>query len=343
MKKLISILLSVLILTAVFINPVFAEDSTESSEFTPFFAFEKPSNVTIEIDGVMEAAYITAPVININKTKSTQSTTTGKAWILWDKEYFYVYIEVADSNQISEVAATDFYKTDSVEFTFNLDYPLVGSSDNLNAGQYTASPCDNANNQWQGLGAHFELNKANAVYVHKVDTERNTYIIEMKIPFGEDFMPVKGCSIGFCMHINDARKQAQSRFANIFTGDPTTQGNAHKNTEFQDVLVLTDSSLLINPLPPVDLPDDGGSDTDTDTETESATEVPTEAPTDAPIETSLNEQTKAPDTQNDTTKTTNETPAADSGCGGSIRPTVIIGILMLIAAVVTIGLKRRKC
>lgn len=349
MKKFAFVLLFVWLFSAVLSISGFAEDPSPSGEetdapadeITPFFALEKGTDTEIVIDGVKESAYDASPVVEINRTKSTRSQTTGKAWLLWNADYLYVYTEIKDSNQISAEAAELFYNTDSVELMLNLQYPFQGTTDSLNAGQYTASPCENAENKWQGVGKHYDANKDNAVYAHRVDPETNTYSIEMKIPFGEEFTPEKGRLIGFCMHINDEQckdvdgvlTQTKKRFANIFTGDPETQTNAYQLTQFMDLLALTDSSLHYDviELPPVSVDEEESSAESEEATERSTTPANTEAPT-TPVSTPP-EATDA--------ETAGQSAGNGRGCQSSVQVSAWVGIGIAFVAT-AVHIRRRK-
>ena len=64
------------------------------------FSARKTSSV-ITIDGTKDEAYDTAPVVDVNyKTlvESGDPAAIGKAYVLWDDAYMYVYVEVTDED-----------------------------------------------------------------------------------------------------------------------------------------------------------------------------------------------------------------------------------------------------
>ena len=74
---------------------------------------------SITVDGQREAAYGTEATVIIDKIAQIDEgksapTTTGKAWITWDDEALYVFVEVTDSN-VSTTQIGDAWQNDSVE------------------------------------------------------------------------------------------------------------------------------------------------------------------------------------------------------------------------------------
>lgn len=60
------------------------------------------ANETITVDGIKDDAYLSTPAINVNENSLVEDSqnlgATGVAYIKWDNEYLYIFVEVTDAN-----------------------------------------------------------------------------------------------------------------------------------------------------------------------------------------------------------------------------------------------------
>ncbi len=227
MKKL-TLLAMVLLLVSSFCLPAAAAQKFEAA------------SGTAKIDGVMDDAYLAAPVIKIENYLKGSAKTKGTARVLWDSKNLYIFYDITDPALSTTVdpSTSYIYKSDSVEFFVDLA-SAPGKLTDINAGQWTAyAPIAKANvGTWGGLGKHQTANKANASYAAKV-TEKG-WTVEMQIPFGADYSPKAGAVISAVFHINSDEDGAGGRDYEIFAGDAAGQEKAWSSTENYDKLTLT--------------------------------------------------------------------------------------------------------
>ncbi len=336
MKKTVALMLTILMLAAVL--SVFAVPTSAAAAST----FEaKKADVAPTIDGVLDEAYKQSTLVMINKGPTASAAvgnTYGKAYVLWDFDYMYVFFEVFDpilsvSNAV-ESSGIIYWKRDSVEFFCDLSGKMEGSMlSSINAGQWqAAAPFEGAPTEWGiGRGRHqYDENKANSELKGILTT--TGYNVEMKIPWGADYTAVAGNEIGVVFHINsdeildgEPGANTDGREFEYFAG--YGQAAAWQDTKNWDKLKLV-SDNPADYVPPEDTGEagdepaitlpwgDGGSD---DEEEESTTE--------------------APKSETETADTETEAPD-EGGCGSFIGGTV--GVVCIVGAAAAIISKKKK-
>ncbi len=333
MKKIVSLMLTLLMFVAVM--SVFAVSTSAAAAST--FEAAKASGIPT-IDGTLDEDYLNSTEVIINKPDSAGGkvgNTSGKAYVLWDYEYMYVFFQVVDpylsENVKLEAGNAVYWKRDSVEFFCDLSGTMEGSLlSNINAGQWqAAAPFEGSPDEWGvGRGMHqYDDNKANSELA-RVATATG-YNIEMKIPWGTNYEPLAGEEIKVVFHINSDEiadgkvgANADGREFEYFAGHG--QAGAWGSTKNWDKLLLVsdDAADYI-------APDDDDNDGEDIT-------LPSWGDDDDGEDVTT---TEAPETETQKNETTTET-SVESGCGSFIGATVgVIGIVGASAAFIS---KKKK-
>ena len=223
MKKLASFALAALIVTALSVG------ASASS------TFEAASGSPV-IDGKKDDAYVCAgATVNLlNDGTAASSGATGEAYFAWDKDYFYVFVDVTDSAVTKASEVTSIWQNDCIEFYINLE-GAEGEIANINAAQYTYGPSFTS---FAGGGKHRENNVDNAKSAYTY-TDKG-WTVEIAIPWGSDYKPKAGATITGAVAINDDNDgDPSTRDQQVFTG--AGQSNAWKNADATwDTINLTD-------------------------------------------------------------------------------------------------------
>lgn len=155
------------------------------------------SGTTITLDGVKDAAYDTTAALLIETVSAEENEGTpaakGEAWILWDDDYLYVFVEVTDSD-ISTKQIGDPYANDSVEVWLDTCQQLpattagYGESNrpvSLYRGElgYRVVAGQIGNDTWSHWLGDDERTRPSAA--SKVADNRLSYTVEYKIPWGK--------------------------------------------------------------------------------------------------------------------------------------------------------------
>ncbi len=264
MKKSVSLMLILLMLVTAL--GAFAVPTAAAAAST--FEAQKASSIPT-IDGTLDEDYLRSTEIIIDKPNAkggAVGNTSGKAYVLWDYDYMYVFFQVTDpylsENVKVEGNGPVYWKRDSVEFFCDLSGSIEGSLlSNINAGQWqAAAPFTGSPDTWGvGRGMHqYDDNKANSELA-RVATATG-YNIEMKIPWGSGYEPLAGEKIGVVFHINSDEiadgqpgAAADGREYEYFAG--YGQADAWESTKNWDKLLLVSD----NPADYV-APDEGNGD-----------------------------------------------------------------------------------
>ncbi|MHC1694910.1 MAG: sugar-binding protein [Eubacteriales bacterium] len=204
---------------------------------------------TATIDAVMDDVYTAADQINVAFT-TTDSKATAKLWVVYDATALYAYADVTDPTPAKVGNATDFWNGDS----FELDIDLVHDGSDtaiadIDAGQFTALPYPEGNNEIRGGGKLQGEIKDTSSYVFKrTDTG---YIVEYKLVFGA-VKPAAGAKLGIAAQINDDTNDDVLResLVNISEG----QDMAWSTSGSYDTLVLSDKEYVAPTEAPADAP-----------------------------------------------------------------------------------------
>ncbi len=213
MKKFVAPALAALMLGALAISAAAEGPDMEAAYGTPI------------VDGKKDNVYVCAPVdINIDEVSGAVATegATGIGYMAWDEEYLYFYLEVKDQYITPTDEVTSIWSNDSAEFYINLSGE-EGPIADINAAQYTYGPNFT---QFAGGGLHRELNLENLQVAYDYfDHDGGGWIVEVGIPFGDDYKAKEGAVIPACIGINDeADGDGSTREYHVFTG--TDQGAA---------------------------------------------------------------------------------------------------------------------
>ena len=236
MKKFGSLALAALMVTALSISAS-AASSIEAAAGTA------------EIDGEKDDIYVCDPIdINIDETTGAVNTdnATGKAWVAWDDDYIYTYIEVTDSTVTAAANVTNIWQNDSIEFYLNVS-GTEGAITDIDAAQYTYGPSFTT---FAGGGKHRDDNMANAKSAYTY-TDYG-YTVELAIPWGANYTPAADDVItgGFGID-DDTDGDASTREFHLFSGDGL--GTAWQTADANwDTITLTTKKYE----PPVEVTED---------------------------------------------------------------------------------------
>lgn len=154
---------------------------------------------TATVDGKKDDIYV-CDAVTIDVAESTGKTATdgatGKAWLAYDENNLYVYVEVTDSTVTDKSKVTSIYQNDSIEVYVNFS----GKEDaiaNINAAQLTYGPSFTT---IAGGGKYQSENKDDVKTAFTYTDDG--YTIEMAIPF-VDFDAEEGATFTFGVGIND--------------------------------------------------------------------------------------------------------------------------------------------
>jgi endo-1,4-beta-xylanase len=143
------------------------------------------------VDGVVEADWGKAKVMEVSLTAAGKPQATAKARAMWDEDFLYVLMEVSDP--ILNAAAADAHQKDSVE-VFMDENGEATTTYQGDDGQYRVS-YENA----RSFGSNGEEKRmlSSAILVP------GGYLVEMAIPF-RTIKGEAGLVIGFDAQVNDA-------------------------------------------------------------------------------------------------------------------------------------------
>ncbi len=189
------------------------------------FTASSALNNAITVDGVKDVAYVSAPAaINVAESAGGEGGATGNAYMAWDNDYLYVFVEVADEAVTDPANVTSIWANDSIEVYLNLAGE-EGAITDINAAQYTVGPSYTA---WAGGGLHRENNMDASKYAWEYTDEG--WNIEVAIAWGDDYSAGEGEAFPFCIGINDdADDDASTREFHNFTG--ANQGSAWQTAD----------------------------------------------------------------------------------------------------------------
>ena len=159
----------------------------------------KPTNVPLEIDGIKDDVYeevgtkISLDEYNLNYYSEPPLNEDATAYLTYDKEFLYVYVEITDTHIDDRDPLIKLKDHVSVLIDFNytrarVEYVNLFS----NKVGYLSVACDN---DYQLKHAYTEQQYANEImYYSVVDKSNNQYAIEMRLPFIDEF---EGTFLGF--------------------------------------------------------------------------------------------------------------------------------------------------
>ena len=227
MKKFGSLALAALFVTALGVSASAA--SYEAAAGTPV------------IDGKKDNVYVTDGIqININESTWALDTSaaTGVAYVAWDNDYYYAFVEVTDAKVSDASQVTSIWANDSVEFYINLS-GTEGAITDINAAQWTYGPNFTT---WAGGGKHRSDNMDNAKFAFEI-TDKG-YNVEVALPWGSEYTPKVGANITVVFGIDDDNDgDASSREQHLFS--TTNVGSSWQTADSAwDTLTLTDKKYV---------------------------------------------------------------------------------------------------
>lgn len=173
----------------------------------------KAAQGTPEIDGKKDSMWVTATSsYTINTPLYAWQGATGKAFTLYDDNYFYVLVEVEDSVLNSD--NPNSYEQDSVEVFFD--------PENMKEEYYT-DLCGQYRVNYKGELTFGTVPTTEGVKAAAATTNKG-YIIELAIPLKSK--PSSGAVFGFDVQINDANASG-SRVSVMKFNDPTDNSYAN--------------------------------------------------------------------------------------------------------------------
>jgi len=192
------------------------------------------------IDGEKDKTWAKAPIINVNTQPDgqTEQAATAEVRTLWDNQFLYVYVNVADSEL--DNSSSNVWEQDSVE-VFLSETMHKGAEYKLGDGQYRVS--------YEGIES-FKSDSMSEGFESSVKIVDSGYIVEMKIPF-RTITPKAGNIVGFDVQINDA-SASSSRKLTVWSD---LKANGYNSTENWGELTLTKAPTSTGPsTPAVDIP-----------------------------------------------------------------------------------------
>lgn len=191
---------------------------------------------TAVIDGEQDQVWAKAPIINVNTKPNgqTEQAATAQVRTLWDNQFLYVLVKVADSelNRSSSQA----HEQDSVE-VFLSESMHRGAEYKTGDGQYRVNYEGDESFRSSSMSDRFE----SAAKI--VDSG---YIVEMKIPF-RAITPQAGKVVGFDVQINDA-SASSGRKLTVWSD---LKANGYNTTVNWGKLTLMNASTPSQPSNPV--------------------------------------------------------------------------------------------
>jgi len=152
---------------------------------------------TAEIDGIKDEEYNAgSPILvlkfiqGIEGEENVFEGATAKAWVLWDENALYVYMEVSDS--VLSAASTTVYMQDSIEVFIDENNNKTTSYE-PDDGQFRVSF---ENKQSFGSTGSVKGFESAAQIIE------GGYAVEVKIPY-QSLTPQDGTIIGFDLQVND--------------------------------------------------------------------------------------------------------------------------------------------
>ena len=148
---------------------------------------------TIEIDGVMDMAYMTsATFLTLPHQMGTDNGNTAFAWVTYDDAYIYTFVEVTDWTL--DASAGFVWQKDSVSFITDFNY-------NRDVEEYTGEGMVYATIAIDGNTAFYHETANGVPYAVVVDEENNKYYVEIAMPILDSF---NGEYLGYEITICDA-------------------------------------------------------------------------------------------------------------------------------------------
>ena len=231
------------------------------------------------IDGVEDDAYENAPVLSIDRFQQAWSTASGEAKVIYDQDYLYVLVNVA--NDVLDVTSANAWEQDSVEVFVdqtNSKAPNYDAAEGI--GQYRVNA---ENTQSFGNGNVYEG------FESSTKINGTSYTVEMAIPLTE-ITPSNDTVIGFDLQINDGEDGTRAGVATW--NDTTGQG-------FQDPSVFGEITLTTDITEETPTPSEPEEETPTPSEPEEETPAPGEPEEETPTP-GESEETNEPTDNDDT-------------------------------------------
>ncbi len=197
----------------------YSREVAEANESTALYA-------TPVVDGVVDAVWADAPVMEISRYQMAWQGATGTAKALWDDKNLYVLIQVSDA-QLDKGSA-NAWEQDSIE--------VFVDENNEKTSFYQADDSQfrvNYENTTSFNPASIEEGFESAVVVSGTN-----YTVEVRIPF-RTITPASDTVIGFDVQINDGKDGARQSVA---TWNDVT-GNAYQDTSVIGNLKLADKDV----------------------------------------------------------------------------------------------------
>lgn len=165
------------------------------------------------IDGVVDAVWADAPVMEINRYQLAWQGATGTAKALWDDKNLYVLLQVSDAQL--DKASPNPWEQDSIEVFVDENNEKT-SFYQADDGQFRVNYENTTSFNPESIAEGF---------VSAVTVSGTNYTVEVKIPF-RTITPVNDTVIGFDLQINDGKDGARQSVA---TWNDLT-GNAYQDT-----------------------------------------------------------------------------------------------------------------
>ncbi len=198
----------------------------------------------IEIDGELDEAY-GEKVADINTVTQGTAQSTGEAYIRWDDDYLYVFVDVTDSD-VSESQIGDSYNNDSVEVWLDTCQMLAGAThedgsrwgwgdNNRPAGLYRGEGGFRviAGKVGDDSGSHWLWDDTRTRPTTASKVTDYGYTVEYKIPWGEKLDGKDGWDDGF-----DNWVPATDEHVTIYDEEGNLIPTAHTNKVGQIVNIM---------------------------------------------------------------------------------------------------------
>ncbi|MBO5649748.1 MAG: hypothetical protein J6S76_07535, partial [Clostridia bacterium] len=232
-------------------------------------------NVT---DTVADAGYADGAVMNIDIHQfhhygAHPANATGKAWVVYDAEYVYAYVEITDAAiDYSNADTSAVWERDSVGIMLDFDYNRApdtkyGDNPNNKVGYLNLSGDGHyvSYHIYNGDARPEYASTAEKVTYSSIANDNGVIKYEFALPFPPEFNAVEGAKFGFEIMINNAEDGARA-------GTTCWSEDGNNMWRYSDCIgTATLGAAYVEPEEPSDDP------------TDEPTDEPSDEPTDTPV------------------------------------------------------------
>lgn len=214
MKKLLTVSFILMLVTLMSFSSFASFPESTESVTVPY------TGDSITVDAVKDAAYAACTELLMDEQNlesgfaNSPQNTTGKAWVVWDGGYLYLYAEITDPNIDYSYDTDDInnytWMKDMIGIMLDLDYNRTvdyeySYENNGDHIIYLNGTCDGGLQGWHMTANGTELYKL-VKFISKIDTANGVISYEMAIPLETGEVAVNaGMKIGMEITAIDAQ------------------------------------------------------------------------------------------------------------------------------------------